>query len=339
MRELQTGRSWPQLCYFQDLADIGDTYDYQPLENDVALTTLGGNAKTEVLDVDRFSATVRITVPLRLPVRSSVEGRAAETLEHLIVTEYTLYAGSAVAHVHTLVNNRAINHRLRVGFKFNAHPRVRAGGHFAVMERAWTQAGDKYPSRPLLDFLHIGEDSGLALLTRGLYEYQTLCDGSVGQVLLTLFRSVKTIGTAAGCNILSNTPKAWANKPLSSRLRRAPRCAKRRTRPSAYTVPVTAEGCVNAGQDLDLPRVLLEAKGDPVVTCFKRAADGKGLIVRACNHGGEPAMLSLRCGLRWSKVSRVDLAERPANGTAPVCNQKTVSVELLPHEVLSLRLK
>ena len=337
--ERATGRRWSQLGYYQDLADLGDTYDYRPLANDTALETRGGQAEIAAAEVDDFSATVRVTTTLRIPVRSQAQGRSAETEAHRITTDYTLYAGSPVVHVHVQVVNRALNHRLRVGVPCHALPPVRAGGHFAVMTRAWTRPNDKFPSRSLLDFLHVGEEAGLGILVHGLYEYQALGNETAGEVLLTLFRSVETIGPAAGCNYPVEHAKCLGEQTAEFALTPSASLRETMDRASAYTVPVTAEGCVSSGPEPGLPRELLQAEGAPVVTCFKRAADGKGLIVRAFNPGGEKAPLHLRCGLRWSRASRVNLAEQPAEGVKPACSKKTMTLEFQPYEVITLRLQ
>ncbi|MEI6167995.1 MAG: glycosyl hydrolase-related protein [bacterium] len=337
--ERATGRHWSHLGYYQNLADLGDTYDYQPLAPDTPLETRGGQAEIAADEMDDFSATVRVTTTLRIPVRSQAQGRATETETHRIMTAFTLYAGSPVVHVRVQVVNRALNHRLRVGFPCHGTPPVAAGGHFAVMTRAWTRPNDKYPSRPLLDFLHVGEEAGLGILVRGMYEYQALGNETDGEVLLTLFRSVETIGPAAGCNYPVEHAKSLGIQTAEFALTPSASLRETMDRASAYIVPVTAEGCLSAGLDLNLPSKLLQADGAPVVTCFKRAADGKGLIVRAFNPGGEKAFLHLRCGLRWSKASRVNLAEEPAEGATPACSKKTMTLEFQPYEVITLRLK
>jgi alpha-mannosidase len=125
---------------------------------------------------------------MKIPIALKAD-RLGRSLVHIlmpIVTELTLRAGSRRLEVKTTVDNRALDHRLRVLFP-TPYPseKVQAGGHFDTIERfvdltrhpqySANEQTMLYPTEHLAGFVHLGDERhGLAILTRGLCEYEAL---------------------------------------------------------------------------------------------------------------------------------------------------------------------
>ena len=136
-------------------------------------------------------------------------GLDAEGTEALTVTTIVrLVRGSRRVEFRTTVDNRTRDHRLRV--IFGGHePRspVRAEGHFAVVRRplvapppaaAWVEPPDA--TQHTLGAVAVG---AIALLTKGLPEYEAHPDGAMS---LTLLRCVGMI--SKGQDALATRPRA-----------------------------------------------------------------------------------------------------------------------------------
>ncbi len=357
LRDTRDWSSWSGLCWFEDCADRGDTYDFQPLQGDVPLSTRA-TVPVEITAtvIDERTARLVVVSELAIPERSGAEGRSARALAHRIVATYTLRAGVARVEARVAWENRAVHHRLRVGFSCDdvagddvQRPEIRSGGHFAALPRAWTRAGERFPCRPMTDYLHLARPGagGLALMTRGLYEFEARARTTGGDVLITLIRAVDMVGPAAGCNLPVTHARELGAQAAEFAFAPSATLASTIHQASAYVSPLFGEGCL-VGTGLDelasLPRELLWCDDTEIaVTCLKRAADGTGTIVRFFNPGAMARHVRLRLGLPWTTVAAVDLAENPV--AAPIASRDaaetlaTATVELAAHAIVTLRFR
>ena len=83
---------------------------------------------------------------------------------------------------------------------------------------------------------------------------------------------------------------------------------------------------------IDKPNVLL--------SCMKKAEDSKEVIVRLCEMTGEETEVSLTLPGRVASARRVTLLELPDKDAGkPVCNGKSLTLKLRPHEIATVALK
>lgn len=198
------GMIYKGLGLLEDVEDCGDEYNWSDLEETELHTSAGVEAEVEVAGRGPLGGTLRIKQQLQIPAALTEDrkARSPEKVELPIVTELTLRAGSRRLEIKTIVDNRAMDHRLRVLFPTPyLSDKVQAGGHFDTVERpvdptCQPQYVPNY-NWPLCSTEHFGgfvrlgdKKSGLALLAKGLCEYEALL-GKTGHALaLTLFRSV-----------------------------------------------------------------------------------------------------------------------------------------------------
>ena len=309
LTDLVNGKVYSGLCWFEDTADLGDTYDYAALDGDVPLTTRGKQAVSiATRRVSAHLAELEVTTEMQIPADSSPSGRGVGSL-HKIVTVFQVVSGSSRVQSRTQYVNASVHHRLRVGFSFSGDSCVSTGGHFAAVERDRTAAGEPFPCRPFTDYIRLaGSDFGL--WARGLYECELRDAGSECQVYLTLCRSVTSIGKVAGANYevahareLGEHTAEYAFGPslsLSDTMHQA----------AAYVSPVVGEAHFAATDHSNpLGSILSVSPAEIVFTCLKRAVDGHGTIVRVFNLYSVETPVCLTYTLPFSSAKRVDLSE------------------------------
>ena len=136
--DLATGHVLPGAFTVRDVADRGDSYDFDPLPRDIAVTGLR-EIKTRVCR-DPLGARLEISGLLTTP-RSLNDDRASRTpylVDNAVTIDVLLpHATPGEVHVEVTVDNRAEDHRLRVviptGIKT---PTSKADAAFMMMERA-----------------------------------------------------------------------------------------------------------------------------------------------------------------------------------------------------------
>lgn len=206
LTEKSSGKVYTGLHRFQDGGDVGDLYNWTPPATDQVITEPVEAATIELVSADALQATLRVTIHLKLPESCSEDRqtRSSELVDYLIVTDITLLAGSQRVELHTTVTNTARDHRLRVLFPTSiATETANADGTFMVNRRVahlevpangwhdWIE--DPVDTHPQKRFVSVSdEQQGLALLNRGLPEYEVLPaeQGQGVTIALTLLRCV-----------------------------------------------------------------------------------------------------------------------------------------------------
>jgi mannosylglycerate hydrolase len=196
---------------FIDGGDVGDLYTYCPPEHDTLISTPVERPVIELINPGPVQATLRISGHWSLPV-ACAESRAERSTSSTIcpiVSEISLTPGVRRIDIHTSVENKAKDHRLRVAFPtpYNVDE-VAAEGTFEVRVRPtaqpvppdvteWAEAPvNVFPQKRFVDMSN-GE-IGLGILNRGLPEYEVIRSdhqpdtGQEGQaVAITLLRCVE----------------------------------------------------------------------------------------------------------------------------------------------------
>lgn len=205
-------------CWYKNLniiadgADAGDEYNYSFPENDVIITNQNIKAEIEVVEKSFLRATFKINIVLQLPesLTDDRKTRSPKLRDFPIFNWLTLEADSPILGFRTELKNTVKDHRLRVLFPTNIDTEFSfAGTQFDVTkhkiipetfdERDMPEEvkrviiGAREP-KPITTFPHrcfvdINDGHrGIAVLSKGLQEYEILADGNT--IALTLFRSV-----------------------------------------------------------------------------------------------------------------------------------------------------
>jgi alpha-mannosidase len=285
-----------------------------------------------------------LEVRIQADLPAGLDGQARELTERASLTVTTtvrLVEGSDRIEFRTVIDNRARDHRLRVVFPVDhADEPVRAETAFAVARRPpvptpprgeWAEPPDA--TQHTLGAVAYGP---LALITKGLPEYELRAGEDGPELCLTLLRCVGVISQPEGALVTRPhtagpqvaTPEGqclgrhefeYALLPHGGELDDAALlCAAQDYRYGFLItqVPVRLE-----------PPIALH--GEVVFSCLKGAEDGDGLILRCFN----PSDSVTTARLEGAAVSRTRLDE---TGEAPLPDG---TFELTPGQIATIRLR
>jgi alpha-mannosidase len=225
-----------------------------------------------------------------------------------------------------------------------------ADTHFDVLERpiavpdstGWVEAARGM--QPLQTFagLSNGED-GLAVLPRGLFEYEVF-DDATRTLALTLLRACR-IKLAVSEEKQTVLPDRGVQCPGPQRFEYAVcahagdwQAADLPARAADYGVPVRAVMTGRGKGALPLECSLFTLEGAGVqVTAVKQAEDGHGLIVRLLNPLAEAREAKLTFGHAVAEAALCRLDEGVVAALASCC--RTVAVPLPPKKIATVKVK
>jgi alpha-mannosidase len=202
----RTGRTYAGLNRFVDGGDRGDEYNYCVPETDTVVDRPAAPPRIRVEhpvslgDSAGAPGVSRLIIEsvYRLPARLAGDraSRSSEAVEERITSTVTLTEGVGRVDVHTVVENAARDHRLRVHFPSGIRTSVsKADQHFGVIERpialpAWDPATwmeqplGTYPQKAFVSVDGVAADEqaangegrifGLTIANSGLPEYEVL---------------------------------------------------------------------------------------------------------------------------------------------------------------------
>ncbi len=241
--------------------------------------------------------------------------------------------------IHTSMDNRVKDHRLRVLFPVPfTTEQVAAEGTFEVRTRPTTAA---YPAdvgewieapintAPQKRFVDISNgEIGLGILNRGLPEYEVLQEGSGvpcggRAVTLTLLRCIEWLSRGdlpnrrGHAGPVEHTPEAqclgywefdYALVPHSGEWEAEEALVLREAQ--AFNIPLRTVATNQHEGTLPSLATLIEVEPrELVVSAIKQSNDGKGIIVRVYNPLSRAVEASLKPGFAYTKVFVTNLQE------------------------------
>ena len=336
----RSGREFPRLHRLEDEFDRGDLYNFCPVQGDHGWRS--ESARARVLRNGPLVSELELRVDAERPAGLDSNWRPlGETAPLCVRTVVRLVRGSGRVEFRTIVDNATRDHRLRVMFPVGAGDGdVRAEGQFALVHRPllpappranWVEPPD--PTQHTLGAVAVGP---LALLSKGLPEYEARVIDGQPELCLTLLRCVGLISQPDGLPSRPRTAGPQVATPEGQCLGR---------HECEYALLPGADGIddlalVRASQDYRAGFLTTRApvqftspltlEGDVVFSCLKGAEDGDGLILRCFTPAQETASVRAR-GPVTSSHSRLDeTGEEPLfEGAVPVA----------PFQIASLRLR
>ncbi|GFP27725.1 mannosylglycerate hydrolase [Candidatus Hakubella thermalkaliphila] len=192
-----TGEIYRNFNHFEDSGDAGDEYNYSPPEEQEVFTSKGIKADIRLIEDEPDRAIIRVDQTLKLPksLTKDRRGRGKERVDERIVSFVTLQKGVRRIDIRTIVGNEAKDHRLRAVFPTGIKTKESiAESAFSVIHRPTeTPEGEGWiekpsPTHPQTRFVIVEDgEKGIAILNKGLPEYEVTEDG---KIYLTLLRCV-----------------------------------------------------------------------------------------------------------------------------------------------------
>lgn len=332
-----SGRRFFGLGFLEDVGDVGDEYTFSPPREQV-ITSQGCEAQVRLIEDLPWRATLRVDLSLRL--REDRLGESGKLVEVPVTGYVSLGRGQRRVEVSLEVENNARDHRLRVGFPSGIHSESAvAEDTFWVARRTvrppngkgWVEEPPR--THPQKSFVAVEDDrSGIAILNRGLPEYEVTEDGTIH---LTLLRGVGWLSRGD-----LSTRRGHAGPPYATPEAQCPGRHRfefallpyRGTWEEAQiwkeahgfcAPPIGQELLGHEGGELPAAVSFLQVEGLPL-SAVKPAEEGEGIVVRLYNPTDRPlqGQISSFCPLR--RMTLVGLDER---AKAP-----------LPHSLRSARL-
>lgn len=352
----ETGRLLRGLGFLEDSGDAGDEYNYSPPERQGIITSHGTRACLRVAQALPWKGTIRADLLLRLP-KALAEDRRARSPEQVdcpVTLLVSLQRGVKRVDLAIEVENRARDHRLRVGFPTGLSARHSiAEDAFWVVRRpvqppdgaGWLeQPATTHPQKGFVA-LEDGE-GGVAVLNRGLPEYE-VTEG--GTIYVTLLRCVGWLSR----DDLS-TRKGHAGPPYEAP--EAQCLGRHRFELALYTYRGTWEEARlwEQAHAFRAPPIGVQLKGPPqgtlppemgllqlqpglALSTLKMAEEGDGVIVRLYNPTSRPISGALRTAWGLVKAQTVRLDETP-QGIIPLKAPDEVPVTLHGGEIKTIKL-
>ena len=338
--DLSSGRSWRGLHAVQDEFDMGDLYNFCPIEQTGVWRCSA--ASTRIISDGALCSELEITYHGDRPAGLDDDLRPLrETVPLSQRTVVRLVRGSDRIEFETAIDNAAKDHRLRVTFPVGDAPGpVRAEGQFAVVRRpirppeprtAWCEPPDA--TGHTIGAVALGP---VALIARGLPEYEARAGAGGPELCLTMLRCVGVISRATG--VLPTRPLG-AGPELATP---EGQCVGRHL--LEYALRFDADhlddvALLRASQDYRSPFMVvpprvqfdppLRLEGEVVFSCLKGAEDGNGLIMRVFNPSSEPARARVLGPVTVQRLRLDESAGSPVTGGV---------VEVGPGEITTLRL-
>jgi mannosylglycerate hydrolase len=337
----QTGRRFERVHTLEDEPDMGDLYNFCPVPG--ATVWRSDRSTARVLTDGPLVSELELVVQDTLPAGLDDHARPLDERRPLTVrTQVRIVERSGRVEFHTTVHNAAHDHRLRVGFPAGpGDGAVRAETAFAVVHRtaepppprtSWTEPPDA--TQHTLGAVAYGS---VALLTKGLPEYEARPAGEQGELWLTLLRCVGVISKPEGA--LSTRPHTAGPGVLTP----DGQCVGRYELEYAFVPDGGAlddASLLRKAQEYRQEFLLtpapvhlepgLSLEGDFVFSCLKGAEDGDGLILRCFNPGAEPGRVGLTGQVDVWRTRLDETGEERLDGN---------TIELRPGEVGTLRLR
>ena len=209
----RTGAEFRKQNILEDTADHGDTYNYDPLKGDKPITTKQAKGRITLKENGPLLAAYEVKTNLTLPegLTPDRKARKKSRVRLPVRFRFTLTRNSPRVNVTAHIQNRAKDHRLRALFPAVRSDFVYVQTQGDVVKRRIRDPLD-YPESRRRDIAHhtsVGElpkergpsptqfqrnfvalsdgKRGLAILNKGLPEYESRSDGTI---VLTLLRSV-----------------------------------------------------------------------------------------------------------------------------------------------------
>ncbi len=368
----RSGALFKNLNLIEDTADRGDTYNYDPLKGERAITTHRAKGRIVLKENGPLLAAYEVKTELALPqgLTRDRKARKKKLIRFPLRFRFTLTRHSPRVHITAHVDNRVKDHRLRALFPGVPSDFVYVQTQGDLVKRPISDTLE-YPESRERNITHqtsMGElpretrispmqfqrnfvglhdgKKGLVVLNKGLPEYEATADGTLA---LTLLRCVgwlsqddlTTRKRLAGPKIavpdaqcIGEHKFKYAIMPLAGSWPARTICVEE----NRYNIPL--QTLTVPRQDGELPPSLrfLRIKPDRLmVSAVKKAYGNDDLIIRLFNTTPRSVSGSLEIlpGIRRAWLA--DMNEEKM-GRIPVAKDGSIALEVEPKKIMTLRL-
>jgi len=360
--EKNSGKTYSRCHIFEDTEDIGDEYDYSPSQNSQTIHSSDIPGQLTVVEETPISVKIKVELELDLPlkIKSNRKDRSHERVRCFVSTTIGLEADSPLVKIQTIIDNLALDHRLRALFPTNVKTDFCfADGHFSIEKRdvkipekdfsEWAQA--PLGTRPQKNFVCVEDgQSGFGVFNKGLPEYEIFQSPEQNTIALTLFRSVGWLSRDDVLTRPSNagpslaTPEAqctgtlqfeYAVMPYSKSLFEADvpfHGLRYQAPPLVKLINHPKSSADDAGSSL-----LNISRSNLVFSAMKKSSTGDGIIVRVYNPDSKAIDAVFASDEKISNVFLTDLAEK-RDQSIKLTSRHKFGILVPPAKILTLEI-
>lgn len=208
----ESGRIVQDFLTVEDTGDIGDAYVYVPSSDREVFTTHELTPEITYICDTQFEKITRLVYDMHLPEKVDPNSgkRSERLLSNKVVIELILKKGSRFLEVSFYINNVSKDHRLRALIATDIDSDYsHASTPFDAVKRDRRDVlkGIRNGTQPNSGFVNVdGKHEGLAVLNKGLFEYEHLLDDR-GTIAITLLRSNEWISRQVDTDCIAD--KTW----------------------------------------------------------------------------------------------------------------------------------
>jgi len=358
----ETGKKLENLHYFTDAGEIGSAHkSLQPQRNPV-YTSLGNAAQITLVETNPLRGVYRIDLSLVIPSATLRAGpavtldrrdRSREMIKVPISYWLTLEKGGTFLKIKTRLHNEARDHKLRVHFPTGIQADWAASeSAFAVEKRSirWTETGDNtetfFPFQPMQNFVDVSDgQAGLAVLTRGLREYE-VSDDPDRTIAITLIRTHRAYMTASAPTTPEELTKYTGLQNFGDFEYHYALYSHSGDWDSGGVLYAAYQHKVDIKAIQGVPVLgVLPSSGSffvihptdaVMLSALKRSEDGRGIILRVWNPNSQQQDVTITTTLPVKTVQVVRLDEPPVADVGG--SDSKIQLEIDPHKIETLLL-
>jgi mannosylglycerate hydrolase len=347
----ETGSWFHDIMALEDGGDVGDGWNYRKPLHDRRISSGPAGAEVSVLDDGPLYARIRITYSMLIPAETDpdTQARSGRLVETLISTTLELKKGSSLIECATELENRAMDHRMRMLFATGLSTREYATSTPFWMQRRPIELADRseyietetnvFPNQGIITIAD--KTDRISIYNRGLYEVEVIDDKS-RIVALTLFRSFRKETGVAEASELGRLFKELRFECALDFRPASDSTAESMIRGTDWRVG-TQTTCYGFGtgsaesESVPHPAGFLSVDGAGLVlSSFRRIAEDS-FVLRVFNASESHTNGRVKFGRAVARCTRTDLNES-ALVEVPV-EGRQVAVSADPGEILTLKLE
>ncbi len=364
LTDKRNGKVYPNQLILTDDGEAGNCYVHIEAQNDMRrFTSLGAEAQINTLyDLPNGSA-CEIIVKMNIPkgITPDRKRRTEETDVLTVRTVLSLEKDSEYLGMDITVDNKCKNHRLRALFPtYIDEAKVSESGQaFDEVERLISLPHEQLPfelpylTHPMQDYCAVkGENCGLGIAARGIYEYECT-DDNAHALAITLLRAIEVIDNKT----FEKTPKYFMQEaqnicevkfslsliPCNSNRENLLKNVKSALMPPVVLANRDTEdslmpGYVRPKNILGDKFTALTLQGEGLeITSFKKSLEGNGLVVRVRNRADKKIEGNLKItlpGFNGGDIFKINLEEKREE---KIGNGNEVSFGLLPKKLATFK--
>lgn len=350
LKDKKSGITYKNLGEIEDCGDVGHGWDHTyPKEDTVIRSSEAknrGNVSLRTESLSPISAELHVEYSLSVPkgVVPDRSKRHSKRVAIPIKNIYTIDSGLQRIECKTIINNKALNHRMRAIFSTNRKSsKWFCDTAFNIVERdikLMDTTGWLEPKREegvIKNFAAVCDKNlGLAIITKGLCE-ACVQDNETRSIALILFRG---FSQSAGSHWTTDSQMQgevaveYAVVPFAAENGRPPVALFDEV--ERYKMPVICyTGQTIHEGSLPLKGRFIDIKGDVVLSTMKTAEGGMSAVIRIFNPGISDAEAVITFHMGINQAWLCNLAEDEISELSPDGNE--LSVVIPPKKVVTLK--